>query len=101
MNIELGLPTAVLSPRDLIDRYASELELSMSVRRRAREFAVGAEQAGMMIGQKPSAVAAGCLYGAVEEGCHTRTQDEIAAVAGVSTASLRKHWRTVTDVADV
>ena len=100
MNIELGLSTAVLSPRDLIDRYASELELSMSVRRRAREFAVGAEQAGVTIGQKPSAVAAGCLYGAVEEGCHTRTQEEIAAVASVSMTTLRKHWRTVTDIAD-
>jgi transcription initiation factor TFIIB len=99
MNMELELPTEVLSPCDLIDRYASELELSMSVRCRAREFAVGAEQAGVTIGQKPSAVAAGCLYGAVEEGCHTRTQDEIATVAGVSTATLRKHWRTVTDVA--
>jgi transcription initiation factor TFIIB len=95
LNTELELPAQPESPQAYVPSIASELNVSDEVRRRARQHAIAAEEAGATAGRSPSAFAAGCLYAAARGVPRSQklTQARIAEVADVSTATVRSHWK--------
>ena len=97
MNRELGLPTGPIDPRDYVPRYASELDLSTDVERRAREFVETAENENLVSGRNPSGVAAACLYAAAEDCGEALTQADAADVADVTPVTLRSTYYDLQD----
>ncbi|WP_226043290.1 transcription initiation factor IIB family protein [Natrinema sp. DC36] len=89
MNVELQLPTQPISAADRLPKLTTELEVPDQVRRRARELAQKANEAGITIGCRPSGVAAGCLYLAAEQAGLDLSQRRITDVAGTSPNTLR------------
>jgi len=99
LNTELELPAQPITPRTVLGRLTSELELSAAVERRARTLAARAEEAGLTNGKQPSGFAAACIYTAAHEGHSGLTQAEIAAAADTSCVTLRTHFRVLQSVA--
>jgi transcription initiation factor TFIIB len=97
MNRDLGLPLEPTNPRELLPRFASELDLDRDVERRARELAREAAEAGHVVGRNPSGVAAGCLYAAARETGADLTQHEAADVADVTPVTVRKTYVAVSE----
>lgn len=86
MNRELGLRTGPIEPSTYLPRFATRLELSGEVERRAR--AVIAERAAAVGGRHPAGVAAAGLYLAASEDDGV-TQAAVASVADVSPVTVR------------
>ena len=95
LNRELGLPTGPIDPGQYMPRYASRLDLSQSVERRAREYLEELSEANRVSGRNPSGVAAGCLYAAAEDAGERVTQSEVADVADVSPVTVRSTVKAV------
>ena len=93
LNRELGLPVAPTSPTEYLPRYATELGVSSSVERRARELVDRTETEGIANGRNPSGVAAACLYTAAKEADAEVTQREVAAVASVTPVTIRNTFQ--------
>ena len=98
LNTELGLPAQPVRPSAFVPRLASDLDISDQVRQRARQLAAAAESAGVTTGVQPSGFAAACLYTAGREHGRWLTQSDIAAVADVSTATIRAHRDTLDEL---
>lgn len=94
LNRELGLPVGPIDPAEYLPRYASKLDLSTRVERKAREFVTEAEERGLTSGRNPSGVAAACLYTAGKEVASSAgvTQAEAARVADVTPVTLRSTY---------
>jgi len=95
LNEELGLPAKPATPTMYIPRLASGLDCPEQIRRRARDLAEAAEDAGVTTGVHPAGFAAACLYKAGQEAGRWLTQTEIAEVANTSTATVRNHRDTL------
>lgn len=97
LNRELDVETGPIDPAEYLPRYASDLDLSTDVERRARELVDRAAEAGLTNGHNPSGVAAGCLYTAARECDGSLTQQAAADVADVAAATLRETYHALTD----
>ena len=97
MNTDLGLPTGPIHPREYLARFASRLDLSQAIERRARELAERARETAIDNGRNPSGVAAACLYTAAREHGASLTQKEAANVADVTPVTLRSTYYDLTD----
>jgi transcription initiation factor TFIIB len=100
LNRDLGLPTGPIDPREYLPRFASELDCSRAVERRARELADDARDRGVVGGRNPGGVAAACLYAADCERDGDLTQAEAAEAGGVSPVTLRSAYYAVTGKGD-
>jgi len=89
INRDLGLPTGPIDPREYVPRFATELDLSDAVRRRAEELVDEARERGIIGGRNPAGVAAACLYTAAKDGDVALTQAEAAEIADVTPVTLR------------
>ena len=89
MNRELGLPTGPIDPCEYLPRFASKLDVSRSVERRAHEIATTGRDANVYTGRNPGGVAAACLYLAAEHEDESLTQQAVADVAGVAPVTVR------------
>jgi len=98
LNRDLGLPTGPISPTEYLPRYASSLEVSTDIERRAREYAVLLVESGRIGGKNPSGVAAACLYTAADEAGVPIKQSDAAELANVSRMTIGS---TVSDLDDV
>jgi transcription initiation factor TFIIB len=92
MNRELGLPTGPIDPVEYVPRFASRLDVSTRVERRARELARDAVETGIAPGRDPSGVAAACLYTAALEFDAGVTQRRAADVADVTPVTIRNTY---------
>lgn len=99
LNRELGLHTGPIDPREYLPRYASKLDLPMSIERMATELATVANEEGITAGRNPSGVAAACLYTAAKADGHSLTQKSVADVANVSTVTIRKSYKALESLA--
>lgn len=95
MNRELGLAVGPIDPAEYVPRFATNLEVSDAVERRARELVEVAREAGAVNGKNPCGVAAGCLYAAAVERDAPLTQEEAASVADVSPVTVRSTYHAV------
>lgn len=92
LNRELGLPTGPIDPAEYIPRFASKLELTEEIERRALELAEEARDAGIDNGRNPCGVAAACLYTAATELDAGLTQEAAAEVADVAAVTVRSTY---------
>jgi transcription initiation factor TFIIB len=97
LNRDLGLPVGPVDPVEYVPRFATRLDLSRDVERRAREYAAEAVESGVASGRNPSGVAAGCLYTAARDRGADLTQADAAAVADVTPVTLRKTYVALSD----
>ena len=97
LNRELGLPTGPIDPREYLARYATELDLPRAVESRARDLAGDAVEDGIAAGRNPGGFAAACLYLAAREHDRDLTQAEAAAVADVSSVTVRAGFYALRD----
>jgi len=100
LNTELGLPAKPMTPSEYVPRLTSELDVSDRIRQRARTLAETAEAAGVTTGVQPLGFAGACLYAVGRDEQLGLTQSQIADTADTSPQTLRKHWRTLDDLAD-
>jgi len=97
LNVELGLDAQVVGVAERIPRFASAFNASDRVQHRALELAELAMDAGLTNGRNPSGVAGACLYLAGLESDRQYTQAELAHLADVSPATIRKRYYELRD----
>ena len=98
MNVELGLQTIPIVAPQWVLAFGTALEVPNAVRRCAHELSRIAMDTQMSNGANPRGVAAACLYLASTESGFGLSQTEIAAVADVSTATLRSRRNELLEV---
>jgi len=96
LNTELGLPAVPMQPQDYVGQFTSELGVPERIRRRAREYAEQAADAGLTSGRQPTGMAAACVYQAALDHSWRLTQPEVAEIAKVSPPTIRAHRKALT-----
>lgn len=101
VNVELDLQTLPIVAPQWIPTFATTLDIPDEVRRRALELSRIAMDTKMCNGANPRGVAAACLYLASTESGFGLSQTEIAAVADISTATLRSRRDELLELVDI
>ncbi|WP_135829838.1 transcription initiation factor IIB [Halorussus halobius] len=96
MNRELGLPTGPIDPREYLPRFASKLDLPTEIETEAADLVERAREQNLLSGRNPGGFAAACLYLAARDTSHQLTQTEAAAVADVTSVTLRSAYQDLT-----
>lgn len=96
LNREFELPIPLRHPRDYLDLFASELDLSPRERHLARAYLDGLDEMYLSTGD-PRGITAAAIYVALKWAPTKRRlgQERIAAVADVSPPTLRSHLDTL------
>jgi len=100
LNSELGLPAVPMSPVKYVPRFASELDLSDAIRRRAEGLAANALEEGLANGCNPAGLAAACVYAAARKAGERVTQTELAEIADVTPVTIRARWEELRALGD-
>jgi transcription initiation factor TFIIB len=90
-RLKLNIPLA--NPEDYIVRFATELNLSAMVQRKAIELLKEAKANGLTTGKDPTGLAAATLYLASIMYSEKRTQREIAEIANVTEVTIRSRYK--------
>lgn len=86
---ELGLELAPVDPVQYLPRFASELGLSPATEAKAAAVIEAATAQGLLSGRSPTGFAAAAIYTAGQLTGERVSQREVAAVAGVTTVTIR------------
>ena len=89
---ELGLEVAPADPESYVPRFASDLDLSEEVERRARELLSTAKSKGVHSGKSPVGLAAAAVYAASLLSHEKVTQNEVSEVANISAVTIRNRY---------
>lgn len=97
MNRHLNVPTGPIDPTEFLPRFASELDLPPRIERRAHKLVDRLRETDHIVGRNPGGVAAGCLYTAAAEHDYPLTQEDAAAIAGITPVTLRTTYNALRD----
>ncbi|MFB6189007.1 MAG: transcription initiation factor IIB 2, partial [Halapricum sp.] len=97
---ELGLEVAPADPESYVPRFASDLELSEEVERRARELLSTAKREGVHSGKSPVGLAAAAVYAASLLSNEKVTQNEVSEVANISEVTIRNRYHELLEAED-
>ncbi len=97
---ELGLEVQPADPVQYVPRFASELDLSDAVERRARELLQNAQETGVTSGKSPVGLAAAAIYAASLLTNEKVTQSDVSAVTDVSEVTIRNRYQELLEVAE-
>ena len=89
---ELGLEIEPADPKSYLPRFASDLEMSDEVERRARQLLDSAAEAGVHSGKSPVGLAAAAVYAASLLCNEKVTQSEVSEVADISEVTIRNRY---------
>ncbi|MFQ6107533.1 MAG: transcription initiation factor IIB family protein [Thermoplasmata archaeon] len=92
---KLGLTPQLTRPRDYLERFASRLGLSRSVRARALEYLDAVPELDVVSGKSPLGTVAAAIYMAAAEAGEHVTQRKISQTAGVSEVTLRARCKEI------
>ena len=95
---ELGLEMKPVDPKQFVPRFCSELEVSESVRTRAREIVERTAKEGLHSGKSPTGFAAAAIYTASLDCDEKQTQRAVAEVAQVTEVTIRNRYQEQTAV---
>ncbi|MGB9986296.1 transcription initiation factor IIB [Salarchaeum japonicum] len=98
---ELSLEVAPADPASYVPRFASELDLSDEVERRARELLSNAQEQGVTSGKSPVGLAAAAIYAASLLVNQKVTQSEVSAVTDVSEVTIRNRYQELLEATEV
>jgi transcription initiation factor TFIIB len=97
---ELGLEVKPADPQSYVPRFASELELSDAVERRARELLETAQREGITSGKSPVGLAAAAIYAAALLANEKVTQSAVSEVTDISEVTIRNRYHDLLEAAD-
>jgi len=97
---ELGLEVKPADPESYVPRFASDLELSEEVERRARELLSTAKEKGVHSGKSPVGLAAAAVYAASLLSNEKVTQNEVSDVANISEVTIRNRYHELLEAED-
>jgi len=89
---ELGLEVKPADPESYVPRFASDLNLSEEVERRARQLLSTAKSKGVHSGKSPVGLAAAAVYAASLLSNEKVTQNEVSEVANISEVTIRNRY---------
>lgn len=89
----LGLEMNPVDPKQYVQRYCSELELSETVKTKAMEIIDETAEQGLLSGKSPTGYAAAAIYAAALLCNEKRTQREVADVAQVTEVTIRNRYQ--------
>ncbi|WP_254830372.1 transcription initiation factor IIB [Haloglomus salinum] len=98
---ELNLEIAPADPESYIPRFASDLDLSDEVERRARDLVEDGREAGLLSGKSPVGLAAAAVYAAALLCNEKVTQSEVSEVASISEVTIRNRYKELLEAAEV
>lgn len=91
---ELGLKYHPITPKKLIYRFGSEVDVSMQIQKKAYNLLNQTFESGLRItGKDPRGFAAAALYMAAKSTPDQRTQSEMADIAGITEVTLRNRLK--------
>jgi len=93
LDRELDLGLEPTRPREFVRRFTSNLGLPHEVEDRANELLETARENGIDIGRSPTSMAAAAIYAGALFRNEETTQEDVAQVSNVSTATIRKRYR--------
>jgi transcription initiation factor TFIIB len=89
---ELNLEIQPADPESYVPRFASDLDLSEEVERRARQLLKNAKEQGVHSGKSPVGLAAASVYAASLLTNEKVTQSEVSEVANISEVTIRNRY---------
>ncbi|MFB6223785.1 MAG: transcription initiation factor IIB family protein [Haloarcula sp.] len=89
---ELSLEIQPADPESYVPRFASDLDLSEEVERRARQLLQNAKQEGVHSGKSPVGLAAAAVYAASLLTNEKVTQSQVSEVANISEVTIRNRY---------
>lgn len=92
---KLKLTLQLTRPKDYLERFGSNLQLSRKVRARALEFLDTVPEMDLISGKSPLGTVAAAIYMAAAELGEHVTQREISQIAGVSEVTLRARCKEI------
>ncbi len=98
---ELQLEVQPADPASYVPRFASELDLSDEVERRARELLKTAESKGVTSGKSPVGLAAAAIYASSLLTNQKVTQSQVSDVTNVSEVTIRNRYQELLEAAEV
>ena len=98
---QLNLEIKPADPESYVPRFASDLELSDEVERRARELLDDAREAGLLSGKSPVGLAAAAIYAAALLTNEKVTQSEVSEVANISEVTIRNRYKEILEAGEV
>ena len=97
---ELSLEIQPADPESYVPRFASDLDLSEEVERRARQLLQNAKQEGVHSGKSPVGLAAAAVYAASLLTNEKVTQSEVSEVANISEVTIRNRYHELLEAED-
>ena len=94
---ELGLEIAPADPESYVARFASELDVSDEVERRARDLLAIGKEREVHVGKNPVGLAAAAIYAAARLCNEKLTQAAVSEVADVSEVTIRNRYQELLD----
>ena len=97
---ELSLEIQPADPESYVPRFASDLDLSEEVERRARQLLQNAKAEGVHSGKSPVGLAAAAVYAASLLTNEKVTQSEVSEVANISEVTIRNRYHELLEAED-
>ncbi|AQL41582.1 transcription initiation factor IIB 2 [Halorientalis sp. IM1011] len=97
---ELNLEIQPADPESYVPRFASDLDLSEEVERRARELLSSAKEQGVHSGKSPVGLAAAAVYAASLLANEKVTQSAVSEVASISEVTIRNRYHELLEAED-
>ncbi|SDE71722.1 transcription initiation factor IIB [Halorientalis regularis] len=97
---ELSLEIQPADPESYVPRFASDLDLSEEVERRARDLLSSAKEKGVHSGKSPVGLAAAAVYAASLLANEKVTQSEVSEVASISEVTIRNRYHELLEAED-
>ncbi|WP_340100573.1 transcription initiation factor IIB [Salinibaculum salinum] len=97
---ELNLEIQPADPESYVPRFASDLDLTEEVERRARQLLQNAKQKGVHSGKSPVGLAAAAVYAASLLTNDKVTQSEVSEVANISEVTIRNRYHELLEAED-
>ncbi|GCF14666.1 transcription initiation factor IIB 2 [Haloarcula mannanilytica] len=97
---ELSLEIQPADPESYVPRFASDLDLSEEVERRARQLLQNAKEEGVHSGKSPVGLAAAAVYAASLLTNEKVTQSEVSEVANISEVTIRNRYHELLEAED-
>jgi transcription initiation factor TFIIB len=97
---ELSLEIQPADPESYVPRFASDLDLTEEVERRARQLLQNAKAEGVHSGKSPVGLAAAAVYAASLLTNEKVTQSEVSEVASISEVTIRNRYHELLEAED-
>ncbi len=101
LNKSLKLNLRPTKPKEYLQRFCNELELSAGTKKRAKNILKKATDRELISGRGPIGLAAASLYMASVLSGEKRTQKEIADTSGVTEVTIRNRYKELADKLDI